>query len=522
MDSHNKITVLNKVSFLTTDLEKEQELYLLKYALLIKNDLAQALGPLDQPPQKTPQVPYFVVRERIADSEDCYVLSRGDQQGELKIDKFGNLVGNRHFLFPTFSLHNRPNQVYVLARDLLKCLDITGMSADHFLAQNPQLFGVSASDEEITALKNMDLINDTETAESHIYVTTKSVFMLFGARVVLAGTRLIDDYWEELVKEQGYLPHSRVFPISNRILQIVEKLKPTSHVEDAENEKAAAQISSEPSYLTVAEQTSSEIRQDYAHQLMDGERQDIIIPGQNIVGSIELSAQSKLPKYHSKTSLQTATQMGIQDTSIGLMPPAPTNAPSAPPSEKLNKEHSGGILDALVISKIDKSGVTQWANSGIVAQDVSLNINGWKFDSLPVKSTKDADLKYSIKGLPLYDNVKLAERLKRLTPNEINEMQHLHDAVYLNTNLQGARKIRKTKWTKYWQYKAGLPIGLTDRQCGPILDKYFEKAAEHIEVVRSINTTLNKEEVRSMRKIPNANYKGYSNITGVKPPYVNE
>ncbi|CEP64969.1 Swp82p LALA0_S15e01464g [Lachancea lanzarotensis] len=508
-----------EVSLFTNRQQKEQELHLLKYALSTKEDAAQALGPLDQPPLKTPQVPFFVTKERIANTGDCYVLVQGDQQGESKIDRFGKLLGSRHFLFSTFSLSNRPRQAYVILEDLLRCLGVDSPS-EQFLQQHQQLFGVSANPVEKLALKEANLIKETELERSHLFVTAKSVFMLFGARVILGGARLVDDYWEGAVKEQGFSPHSRVFSISAKVFEIAKQLKPTSQLTNDEEE--LEEISSEPPYVVVSEQTSPEIRQEYARQLAQGERQELIIPGQSIVGSLELSAQSKLPKYHSKISLQAATQMGIQDTPIGIMPVAPAAAGATSNPEKIDKESSDATRDALVISKVDKGGITQWVNSGIVAQDVSLNINGWKFDSLPVKSTKNEDLKFSIKGLPLYDSAKLAERLKRLTPNEINEMQHLHDAVYLNTNLQNARKIRKMRWTKYWQYKAGLPIGLTDQQCGPALDKYFERAANHVEVVRSINTSLNKEEVKYMRKIPNANYKGRSNNTGVKPPYVNE
>ncbi|SCU77233.1 LAFA_0A00364g1_1 [Lachancea sp. 'fantastica'] len=518
MNNDNSNVVCTEISLFTTEHRKEQELHLLKYALLFKENTAEALGPLDQPPLKTVHVPFFVSRERIADSGDCYVLLQGDQQGESKIDRFGKLLGNRHFLFSSFCLSSRPRQVYVLLGDLLKCLGVS-LSCEQFLQQHQQLLGVPASPEEVVALKQANLISGIESDQPSLFVTAKSVFMLFGARVILGGARLVDDYWEELAKEQGFSPHSRVFFMSAKILKTLEQLKPTVHADD---NKDIEEISSEPPYVVISEQMSPQVRQEYARQLAQGERQELIIPGQNIVGSLELSAQSKLPKYHSKISLQAATQMGIHDTPIGTMPLVPTAAGAPSHSEKIEKESADNKRDALVIAKVDKGGLTQWVNSGIVAQDVSLNINGWKFDSLPVKSTDNEDLKFSIKGLPLYDSTKLAERLKRLTPSEINEMQHIHDAVYLNTKLQNARKIRKTRWTKYWQHKAGLPIGLTDQQCGRALDKYFEEAANHVDVVRSVNTALGKEEVKYMRRIPNANYKGHCNIAGVKPPYINE
>ncbi|SCU83558.1 LADA_0C12156g1_1 [Lachancea dasiensis] len=505
----------------TEKLRKEHELYLLKYCLLIHQDPTQALGPLDQRPQKVPQIPRFVVTERMTDTGDSYVCSGGDPQGEAKIDRRGTLLGSRHFLFPTFTPPTRPYGVYVLVRDLLKCLG-RQESAEQFLEMHQELYGLNATSEELAFLRTHGLVQDADCSENEMYVTTKSVFMLFGARVVVGGTRLVDDYWEEAIKEQGFLPHFRVFEINSKILQSVTTLKPTasddtSLVADAD---AATRIPDELPHLTVAEETSSEVIQDYANQFSNGEHLNIIIPGQNITGSLELSAQCKLPKYHSKMSLHAATQLGFQDTPIGSIPVA---APVATTShEKGDKRLLSGILDPLVISKVDRSGVTQWGNSGIVAQDVSLNINGWKFDSLPVKSVGSANSNYSIKGLPLYDNVKLAERLKKLTPTEINEMQYLHDSVYVNTKLQSARKVRKTKWTKYWQYKAGLPIGITERDGGLALKKYFQEVASHIDVVSTINTALDREEVKTIKRRPTANFLGYSNVTGLKPPYVND
>ncbi|SCU91170.1 LANO_0D10946g1_1 [Lachancea nothofagi CBS 11611] len=514
---HPSVKLFNK------QLRKEHELYLLKYALLNHNDQTQALGPLDKPPLKEPVIPNFVIRERITGTGDSYVIARGDLQGETKVNKFGKLLGNRHFLFSTFTPPTRPHSVFVLVRDLLECLSLS-VSPEQFLQESQQLYGVKASPDELVFLRENKLLAESALSENEYYVTTKSVYMLYGARVLVGGTRLVDDYWEEAVKEQGFLPHYRVFVIDNKILRVMNALKTDTPVQEPKSDEAALQLPDEPPYLTIAEQTSWEVKQDYLKRLGRGEHLNVIIPGQNITGSLELSAQSKLPKYHSKISLQAAIQMGIEDTPIGTLPQPQSNIPttSIETSSKSDKRLLSGIIDPLVISKVDRSGVTQWTTSGIVAQDVSLNINGWKFDSLPVKSMKTADLNYSVKGLPLYDSTKLAERLKMLTPNEINEMQHLHDSVYVDTKLQSARKVRKTKWTKYWQHKAGLPIGITKNDTGSVLEKYLSDVANHVDVVSTINGTLNKEEIKTFKRIPNANFKGYSNITGLKPPYVNE
>ncbi|CUS22774.1 LAQU0S06e05710g1_1 [Lachancea quebecensis] len=516
----SKDTPRGKVNYFTKELAKEHELYLLKHALLIYNDPNLSLGPLNEPPSRSPMLPTYVIRERIADTGDCYVIARGDQQGEAKIDRKGNLLGSRNFLFPTFTLPSRPHAVYVLVKDLIKCLE-SSLSPKEFLQQNAQLYGVEAGPEEFKFLKESRLCSGDEINDDASFVTTKSVFMLFGARVVVGGTRLVDDYWEQITKEQGFLPHHRVFAINSKILEVLRTLKPSATY-DRTDKAQDCEIPNEPSYQIVSEQPSWELRQEYAREITQGEHLSVIVPGQNITGSLELSAQFKLPKYHGKTSLQAAVQAGTQDTPIGVLS-VPTNTSQSAPPETVNKSDKrllSGILYPLAGSKLDKNGGHQGSGSNS-SHDVSLNVNGWKFE-IPVRSDPSDTRIYSSKGLPIHDSWSIVDRLKKLTPNEINEMQHTHDSVYVNTGLQKARQTRKTRWIKYWQYKAGVPIGTTQRNASAIIRKYLKELETHIEIVRTLDEVNDREQVTTIKRVPNPNFLGHSNITGLKPPYISE
>lgn len=516
----SKDTSRGTVNYFTEELAKEHELYLLKHALLIYNDPGLSLGPLSEPPNRSPMLPTYVIRERIADTGDCYVIARGDQQGEAKINRKGDLLGSRNFLFPTFTLPSRPHAVYVLVKDLIKCLE-SALSSAEFLHQNALLYGVKASPEELEFLKENRLCSSEEANDDICFVTAKSAFMLFGARVVVGGTRLVDDYWEQITKEQGFLPHHRVFAIKSKILKVLLTLKPSA-TSDETSKILDCDIPNEPSYQIVSEQPSWELRQEYARDLTQGEHLSVIVPGQNITGSLELSAQFKLPKYHGKTSLQAAIQAGTQDTPIGALP-SPFNTSQPAPSEtasKSDKRLLSGILYPLAGPKLDKNSGTQSSGSSS-SHDVTLNVNGWKFE-MPVRSDPSDTCTYSSKGLPIHDSWSIVERLKSLTPNEINEMQHIHDSVYVNTGLQKARRTRKTRWTKYWQYKAGVPIGTTQQNASAVMQKYLKELETHIEVVRTLDEANDREQVTTIRRVPNPNFLGHSNITGLKPPYISE
>ncbi|SCV99696.1 LAFE_0B00496g1_1 [Lachancea fermentati] len=505
----------------TDALRKEHQLYLLKHALLIASDPQLSLGPLDEPPERIPQLPEYIIRERLSDTKDSYVLGKGDQQGESKIDKNGRLQGSRQYLFPTFTMPNRQSTLYALVHDVMEALQ-EKTDESHFLQKYLQLYPLKASEEEMSFLVSENLVS--AGTKDIIFVTAKSVFMLFGAKVIVGGTRIVDDYWEQVVRKQGFLPHHRVFIIPHKILETLKTLRPKLNkiqpnvVEDRTN------FVGESPYPTIAEQPSSELRQEYARECSSGQHLTLIIPGQNIDGSLELSSRFKVPKYHSKNSMQTALAANAQDTPISLLPYHQTG-PQVGHSEASRKSSSrllGDILDHPVGEKSVnqeefKSNVSEGSLLGAL-----LSINGWKFDSLPITTGKTDSGYYSARGLPFYEPETLLPRLKNLTPNDVNEMEHVHDAVYFNKGIQKIRKGRRDKWLRYWQYKAGIPIGMTKRATDSILKNHLSSILNHVDTETNFNEAKNMEEVYITKRIPNANFLGNSNITGLKPPYVSD
>lgn len=516
-------TMNEKNVFPFTDaMQKEHDLYLLKQAMFFVSEEQFALGPLDKSPGRLPQFPSYVIRERLTDTNDSYVLGRGDQQGETKLNKFGCLLGGRQYLATTFFLPGKPRNLYMLIQDLINALQLPeGTLVTDFLQQHQQLYPLETDDHDQLFLQQHKITgNSTDKVQ---YVTAKSVFMLFGASMVVDGTRVIDDYWEQTLKEQGFVPQHRVFQIPEHVLDLVKKLKPS--IGDISTKKDEIfEPTWESPYPTVVEQSSWELRQEYSKERSNGQHLNIIVPGQTISGSLELSAQFKIPKYHSKNSFMQAVQMHSRDVPIGLHPTATITAhsPASTASNlvKPGKRLLNDIIDSATPNEFIKTDPYMSSNSDIVQQIESLNIDGWKFESLPVTEKDSVEESFSAKGLPLYDKNKLLNRLKMLTPNQIKELEHMHDSVYLNTGLDNARRVRKRRWLKYWQYKGGIPIGLRENQVSYFKDKHQLGVLEHVDVETVYNEAKNMDEVYTTKRLPNPNFLGHSNITGLKPPYV--
>ncbi|AET37761.1 Swp82p Ecym_1541 [Eremothecium cymbalariae DBVPG len=497
--SEESFGVVFKVNNRTT---QEHRLHVLKHCTQIRHDKELVSGPLDKPPAKQPSLLPYVIKTRLTASNDAYYMSKFDQAGEAKVDKSGRLIGGRRYLISTFQFPNRVPNLYLLIEDLIKVVHFEGDQRE-FLDKYDQFYPIHATDDEKNFLKDKGLINNTDSEIT--YVTALSAFICFGASIVVFGCRIIDDYWEQLLKEQGFSIHSRVFPLSKSQVAMVNELKPVPTTEDAydddnDNDDVNWLNKWESPYPTIQEQPSLEIRHEYAKEHSRGEHISVIVPGQTINGSLELSLNYKIPKYHYKNSFINAVQNNIQDIPIGkhksieTIPNGPVGRPSKRSEEP--KEH-------------------------VSERDHSLNINGWKFESLPL-APPGSNLGRTSRGLPYYEKKRLLHRLRRLTPNQVRELEHIHDSVNLNTGLGKIRQVREVKWTKYWQYKSGAPLGLTVDQVDVFKNRYLTAVLNHAETETVYGEERNVEIVHTTRRKPNANFLNHSNISGLKPPYVEE
>lgn len=526
------------------------ERVLIKQLVLISSETELIQGPLDNYPQKIVHTPDFTGPEKLKDDSGlAYKMIRTDSLGERKVSTLGELQNGRSYLMNTFTLKNS-SPLLVLTTDLLEALQYEGDESG-FFEEFPQLLPLDLSEDERKFLVDNGFVN-RHTARLR-YVTAKSAFVQFGAAVIASGLRVIDDYWEMIAKEQGFTPHHRVFKLSQRLHDILVNLKPSIRSHGTEIKKNEVKSNSfedqtrffESPYSAVSEQVSFEIRHEYGREFSNGEHFGVVVPGQSINGALEISSQFKIPKYHSKNSFQQATQLNALDIAIGSpprllssqeqeldMPSALINSggstmSSHAPSGKSGKRLLNSLLDIgsnNSVFKSKKSGENELLKltGDLPPTSEDLNINGWKFESLPLKPSDKLNLSnFSPRGLPFYEKERLIRRLKKLTPNQVKELEHLHDSIFLNTGLQSVRKLRSRKWMKYWQYKTGIPVGLRDVDTKIFMDQYLKEVIEQTTSVITYNETTNVDETSITKRVANANFLGYSNIHGFKPPYAN-
>lgn len=550
---------------------RDHEQFLVKHTVQIVAQPELIQGELSELPSKTIELPKEYLSYETMPNMNEFRMKQGDPMGEKKITKFGSLVNGSRYLVNIFRLPDRGPIYFSLLDDVMKALTWQG-TEERFLEIFSQLYPINANAKELDFLKEAKLISESSSTSENIkMVSIRSVYVVFGASIIACGMRLVNDYWESLGRKQGFTSHHRVFRLPRKVLELVKTLKPAFFYKENKVSEGLTKksIVSESPYLNITEQPSIEVREEYAKRYATGQHITSHVPGQSISGSLELSALFKIPKYHSKNSFLQAIQMKILDIPIGryseLMEAQLNNGLSANATEStvslsslpgtptiqgsnihsvnttsnllsinnasntsVNKPQSrmlSSIMDMNMNmnNKTKKTDDTEVVTSrfGNNRMNTILNIHGWKFDSLPVSESDNLTGidKYSAKGIPTYSRDRLLHRLKKLTPNQIKELEHLHDSVSLNTGLQKVRKTRFSRWTKYWQYKSGIPIGLQEDQIETYKTEYLKEMLEYTTVTETYNEETNNDEIRTTKRVPNANFLDYSNIRGFNPPY---
>ncbi|SMN18577.1 similar to Saccharomyces cerevisiae YFL049W SWP82 Member of the SWI/SNF chromatin remodeling complex in which it plays an as yet unidentified role [Maudiozyma saulgeensis] len=583
------------------------ELFLVKHTVPLAGQDELLQGPLNQFPQKTLVIPPDCFNKQIIEKDKLleYPLSQRDPVGERKISIFGQLLNGSKYLFNTFTLARIGQTHFLLVKDLIQALQYE-LSMPDFLNQYDILITHLPTAEDIEFLIDNQIIQDniraTEERESYKFITCKAAFVIFGASVVASGHRLADDYWETIGKQQGLTQHHRVHKLPQRLIRLVYQLKPSlndsmftriekdDHIIPTDEEITLSKepISFVSPYPTITEQPSKEIKDEYLLQFSKGQHITTVMPGQSINDAMELTAQFKVPKYHSKNSFLQATQSKALDVPIGKSLEeinnsnnninnanldssmgslssmtsfsnsvkgaiagrnnsnhnlnninnysdnieSETTTAAASPNFTQSKPMSRMLSNILSDSKSKKnddntdSHAPSTSTTTHSKTNAILNINGWKFETLPIRENpiqmmNTIDDTYTYRGLPIYQRDSLLVKLNTLTPNQIKEVEYLHDSLFFNTGVQRMRSMRKKKWGKYWQYKTGIPIGLKANQIKQLQTKTLSEMLAVTDTQEIFNEETTTDEIHTTRRVPNGNFYGFANIRTRKPPYAN-
>lgn len=129
------------------------------------------------------------------------VVLPDNEDGEKKVDKMGRLLGGREYRVRTFTILNRGERLYMLSTEPARCIGFRDSYL--FFQKHKMLYKIIIDDEAKRDLIERDIIPHSYKGRAIGVVTARSVFREFGAKIVIGGRKVIDDYDEKAALERG-------------------------------------------------------------------------------------------------------------------------------------------------------------------------------------------------------------------------------------------------------------------------------------------------------------------------------
>lgn len=126
-----------------------------------------------------------------------------DEEGERKIDKNGVLQDGRAYRVRTFTIIGRGKRLYMLSTEPARCIGFRDSYL--FFQKHKHLYKIILDEDEKRDLIDRDLLPHSYKGRTIGVVTARSVFREFGAKIVIGGRQIKDDYKvAELRQQAGY------------------------------------------------------------------------------------------------------------------------------------------------------------------------------------------------------------------------------------------------------------------------------------------------------------------------------
>ncbi|KAI9708570.1 MAG: hypothetical protein M1828_002697 [Chrysothrix sp. TS-e1954] len=158
-------------------------------------------GARDKIIKALPAVKYHTSDQLTAEGDE-YEARKFDDAGEEKVTPTGHPNGGREYRCKTFYIPNRGNRLYMLATECARVLQYR----DSYLLfdKNKSLFKIIANQPEKDHLITQELLPLSYRSRQIAMVSARSVYRQFGARVIVNGRRVLDDYFEAKARKQGF------------------------------------------------------------------------------------------------------------------------------------------------------------------------------------------------------------------------------------------------------------------------------------------------------------------------------
>ncbi|CBF74413.1 hypothetical protein AN4239.2 [Aspergillus nidulans FGSC A4] len=137
----------------------------------------------------------------MMDVIDDEVAVPGDPEGDTKVDKNGILQGGREYRVRTFTILNRGERQYMLSTEPARCIGFRDSYL--FFQKHKLLYKIIIDDDAKRDLIERDIIPHSYKGRAIGVVTARSVFREFGAKIIVGGRKVIDDYQAQAARERG-------------------------------------------------------------------------------------------------------------------------------------------------------------------------------------------------------------------------------------------------------------------------------------------------------------------------------
>ena len=151
-------------------------------------------------PSRVSQVP-LDKEGNMATVRDDEVELPEDPEGEAKVDKMGYLKEGREYRVRTFTIQGRGERLYMLSTEPARCIGFRDSYL--FFQKHKQLFKIILMDEEKMDLIDRELMPHSYKGRAIGVVTARSVFREFGAKIIIGGKKVTDDYQASAARANG-------------------------------------------------------------------------------------------------------------------------------------------------------------------------------------------------------------------------------------------------------------------------------------------------------------------------------
>jgi len=124
-----------------------------------------------------------------------------DEEGETKVDENGNLQGGREYRVRTFKIEDKGERLYMLSTEPARCVGFRDSYL--FFQKHRLLYKIILAEEAKKDLIERSIIPHSYKGRAIGVVTARSVFREFGARIIIGGKKVTDDYQVQEARARG-------------------------------------------------------------------------------------------------------------------------------------------------------------------------------------------------------------------------------------------------------------------------------------------------------------------------------